>query len=146
MNERLLSVDEALETMLTGLEPLAIEWVGVDEAAGRVLAAPLRARLSQPPWDDSAMYGFAVRSADVAAATAERPVRLRVVMNDADLYSLKSDRAQLRPGGKVARRRGGNRTLIAIGNDRGRRDGNESEKDRKHANESLHGLHPYLWI
>ncbi|MFI5255473.1 MAG: gephyrin-like molybdotransferase Glp [Candidatus Limnocylindrales bacterium] len=79
MNEPLLSVDEALERMLSGIEPLPLESVGVDEAVGRVLAAPLRARLTLPPWDNSAMDGFAVRSADVEAATVDRPVRLRVV-------------------------------------------------------------------
>lgn len=79
MTEGLLSVEEALERMLTGIEPLPLEWVGVDDAVGRVLAGLLRARLTQPPWDNSAMDGFAVRSADVEAATVDRPVHLRVV-------------------------------------------------------------------
>jgi molybdopterin molybdotransferase len=50
------------------------EIVGLAEAAGRVLAAPVVARLTQPPADVSAMDGYALRAADAAAGA-----RLRVV-------------------------------------------------------------------
>jgi len=79
MSERLISVEEALERMLDGIRALPHESVGVDEAVGRVLAEPLAARVTLPPWDNSAMDGFAVQSTDVAAAAPDRPVRLRVV-------------------------------------------------------------------
>ena len=79
MSEALIPVEEALAMMLDGVVPLPPETVGVDEAVGRVLAEPLAALMTLPPWDNSAMDGFAVRSADVAAATAGAPVRLRVV-------------------------------------------------------------------
>ena len=79
MNEPLASLDEALERMLEGLRPLPAEEVEVEAAAGRVLARPLEARVAMPPWDNTAMDGFAVRSADVAAATGQAPVRLRVI-------------------------------------------------------------------
>jgi molybdopterin molybdotransferase len=78
MSERLLTVEEALAQMLAGIAALAPESVGVDDAVGRVLAEPLTALLTLPPWDNSAMDGFALRSADVAGARSERPVRLRV--------------------------------------------------------------------
>ncbi len=48
-------------------------------AIGRVLAAPVIARGDLPPWDCSAMDGYAVRAADLAGASPSRPVRLAVV-------------------------------------------------------------------
>jgi molybdopterin molybdotransferase len=67
----LIPVDEALARVLDGTVPMASESVPLGEALGRVLAAPLAARRTQPPTDVSAMDGYAVRSADVAAAGAE---------------------------------------------------------------------------
>ncbi len=67
----LLRLEVALERMLAGVVPLAAEEIALDEAVGRVLAAPLTARLTMPPWANSAMDGFAVRSVDVADATPE---------------------------------------------------------------------------
>jgi molybdopterin molybdotransferase len=73
-----LSLEEARARMLAGLEPLGPERVPLAEASGRILAADVIARHTLPPWDNSAMDGFAVREADVAAA-ADAPVVLRVV-------------------------------------------------------------------
>jgi molybdopterin molybdotransferase len=75
----LLSLEEALERILEGVDPLPPERVAIDAALGRVLAEPVIANVTLPPWDNSAMDGFAVRAADVAAAVPETPVRLRVV-------------------------------------------------------------------
>ena len=47
----------------------------MDDALGRVLAAAVVSTTALPPWDNSAMDGYAIRSADVAAATEERPGR-----------------------------------------------------------------------
>jgi molybdopterin molybdotransferase len=44
-----------------------------------VLAADVESEIALPPWDNSAMDGYAVRSADIAGATRNAPVRLRVV-------------------------------------------------------------------
>jgi molybdopterin molybdotransferase len=77
--ERLIPLEEALERMLSGLEPVDAETVALDEAVGRVLAEPLASRLTVPPWDNSAMDGFAVRSADTAGARADHAVTLDVV-------------------------------------------------------------------
>lgn len=71
----LLPVAEARARILSGLKTLPPEQVRLNEALGRTLAAPLDALRTQPPWDCSAMDGYAVRSADVAIA----PARLRVV-------------------------------------------------------------------
>lgn len=66
----LMSVDDALERALRGLTPLGVERVRIDQAAGRVLGEDLIATLTQPPFDSSAMDGYAVRAADVGALPA----------------------------------------------------------------------------
>jgi len=76
--ERLLSLEEALDRLLDGVETLPAEMAPLQEAAGRILAADLYADTALPPWDNTAMDGFAVRAADVAGATPDRPVHLRV--------------------------------------------------------------------
>jgi molybdopterin molybdotransferase len=70
----LLSVDDAQAQMLDGLIPLAAEEVALEEALSRVLAAPLTSLTTLPPWDNSAMDGFALRAAD-----AREGAQLRVV-------------------------------------------------------------------
>jgi molybdopterin molybdotransferase len=65
-----LSVDDALARVLQGIEPLEAETVPLADAHGRVLAADLSAKLTQPPFDGSAMDGYAVRAADVASLPA----------------------------------------------------------------------------
>jgi molybdopterin molybdotransferase len=60
----MLSVEEARARILGALEPVGAETVALSEAWNRVLAAPVRARLTQPPADVSAMDGYAVRAAD----------------------------------------------------------------------------------
>ncbi len=76
----MLSVEEAQATVLAGVEPLpGTEAVAPDEALGRVLASPVVAATALPPWDNSAMDGYAVRAADVRDAMDAAPVRLTVV-------------------------------------------------------------------
>jgi hypothetical protein len=70
-----LSVAEALGRILAGLRPLGSEQVAVSDALGRVLAEDVTARVTQPPAAVSAMDGYAVRAADVAAV----PARLAVI-------------------------------------------------------------------
>ncbi|MBV8915771.1 MAG: molybdopterin molybdotransferase MoeA [Acetobacteraceae bacterium] len=60
----MISVEEARARILASLRPTATETVSVSQAWGRVLAAPVEARLTQPPGDVSAMDGYAVRAAD----------------------------------------------------------------------------------
>jgi molybdopterin molybdotransferase len=65
-------IDEALARVLGRVAPLPLEDVPIAQAAGRVLAEPASARTDLPPFDSSAMDGFAVRAADT-------PGRLTVV-------------------------------------------------------------------
>jgi molybdopterin molybdotransferase len=69
----MLSIDEALERVLRGLAPLGAERVPLAEAAGRVAAAPATSAVDLPPFDRSAMDGYAVRAADTAPGV---PLRL----------------------------------------------------------------------
>ncbi|MTD93388.1 molybdopterin molybdenumtransferase MoeA [Hyphomicrobium sp. xq] len=66
----LLPVDEALRRILDGASALGTERVDLLAAADRVLAEDVTANLTQPPFDASAMDGYAVRAADVASVPA----------------------------------------------------------------------------
>ncbi|MCC5777566.1 molybdopterin molybdotransferase MoeA [Nitratireductor sp. B36] len=79
----LLPVDEALERILDGVKALPGENVPIEKADGRVLATPLAATRTQPPFHASAMDGYAVRAVDVQTPGARR---LRVVGESAAGY------------------------------------------------------------
>jgi len=70
---------EALRIVLDHTPRLGAETVAVADARGRVLADGVRSDRRLPPSDNSSMDGFAVRSADLTAASAEHPVALEVV-------------------------------------------------------------------
>ncbi|MFL0564279.1 gephyrin-like molybdotransferase Glp [Microbacterium sp. 179-I 1D1 NHS] len=91
----LRSVEEQLARVLAAVRPLPAEVVPIAETSGRTLAAPAVAAHDIPLFDNSAMDGFAVRAADVAAAEAGHPVSLRVV---ADLPAGVSDDPALSAG------------------------------------------------
>jgi len=75
----MLTVPEASSRILEHITPLAPERVSLLDALGRVLAESVRAPMTLPAWDNSAMDGYAVRGSDIEGATPERPVRLRVL-------------------------------------------------------------------
>ena len=78
--ERLRTVEEARAAVLAAVAgPVATEVAFLSEALGRVVAEPVVARTALPPWDNSAMDGYAVRAADTAGATEDTPIRLEVV-------------------------------------------------------------------
>lgn len=88
----LLPVEQARARILAALSPTAAETVALPDGAGRVLARPVLARLTQPPADVSAMDGYAVRAADAAegavlavigSAPAGRPFAGRVGQGEA---------------------------------------------------------------
>ena len=63
----LLPVAEAVARVLAGVTPLGAETVPIAEATGRVLAADLAATRTQPPFNASAMDGYALRGAEATA-------------------------------------------------------------------------------
>ena len=66
----MIPVGEAQSRILAALSPVGAETVGLDRADGRTLAADVTAALTQPPAPVSAMDGYAVRAADLAALPA----------------------------------------------------------------------------
>jgi len=88
----MLSVEEARVRILADLRPTPPETVALAEAAGRVTAGPVLARLRQPPADVSAMDGYALRAADgalgarltvIGTAPAGHPFAGRVGLGEA---------------------------------------------------------------
>ena len=72
----LISVDDALATVLDRVSVLSVEQVHVGQALDRVLAEDILAATSVPPFANSAMDGYAVRSADTTGASPGSPVTL----------------------------------------------------------------------
>ncbi len=62
----MISVEDARQRILAGLRPLPAEIVALADCWGRVTAAPVIARLTQPPADVSAMDGYALQAASGA--------------------------------------------------------------------------------
>ena len=74
----MIEFEAAQAAILREARPLPAVTLPLADAAGRYLLRPLRARFASPRFDQSAMDGYAVRVADVAAATPDEPVRLPV--------------------------------------------------------------------
>ena len=75
----MLSVAEASERILADIPRMPIERRPLLDALGMVLAEPVTAANTIPPWTNSAMDGYAVLGADVRSATSSAPVTLPVV-------------------------------------------------------------------
>ena len=76
----LLTVEAARDAVLAAIaSPLPADRIATADALGRILAEPVVAATSLPPWDNSAMDGYAIIAADTIRATASSPVRLTVV-------------------------------------------------------------------
>ena len=73
--EDLMRVEAALASVLARAEPLESETVSLAQAYGRTLAQDVASTRTQPPFDVSAMDGYALRAGDCAAV----PARLRVI-------------------------------------------------------------------
>ena len=76
---RVRSVDDHLRAVLEGMEPLDPLGLTLLDAQGCLLAEDVVAPWPLPSFDNSAMDGYAVRAADVAPASEQSPVVLRVV-------------------------------------------------------------------
>ena len=91
MTMALMPVEAARSRILLNVKPLAAEQVAIAQALGRVLAKPISARRDQPPFNASAMDGYAVRSEDVA-------VELKIIGISAAGHAFKG---KLKPGEAV---------------------------------------------
>ncbi|MGH3984865.1 MAG: molybdopterin molybdotransferase MoeA [Pseudonocardiaceae bacterium] len=89
------SVDEHSRVVAALLTATPVIRLPLVECAGLALAEPVTASLPLPPFDNSAMDGYAVRSVDVADATADKPVQLPV---PEDIPAGRTDSPSLQPG------------------------------------------------
>jgi len=71
----MISLEEALEKVTGGVEPLTTELVSIAEAHGRVLAEDVESRFTQPPAAVSSMDGYAV----IATDTQTTPASLNLI-------------------------------------------------------------------
>ena len=79
IDHRLLPLADAFALIAERVTPVTgIESVPLEDAAGRVLAEPLVAPLTQPPFNNSAMDGFAVRADDLAGGNRRLPIAARI--------------------------------------------------------------------
>jgi molybdopterin molybdotransferase len=75
----MLELEEALARILAVIPAPVAERIPLKNAHRRILAENVQAPIDLPTFDNSSVDGYAVRAADVAAATAAAPVRLRIV-------------------------------------------------------------------
>lgn len=72
-------VEEALKIVLDSIKVLGTERIPMQDSYGRVLAEDIHSGIYLPPWDNSAMDGYAVRWEDIKEASKDRPANLRIV-------------------------------------------------------------------
>lgn len=78
--QKLTLLEDAQRIVLDACQPLPVEKVGLIEALGRVLGEDIIAPRDNPPWDNSAMDGFAVRWEDIKQEHAiTKPMVLKVI-------------------------------------------------------------------
>jgi molybdopterin molybdotransferase len=78
-DHRLMPLADAYALIAERVQPVTgEETIGLDAALGRVLARPVAASLTQPPFANAAMDGFAVRFAELAAAGRRLPIAARI--------------------------------------------------------------------
>jgi len=75
----MISVEAALEIILSEIKPLGLERTSILLALGRVLGEDICASIDNPPWDNSAMDGYALRASDTKGASRGKPAILRII-------------------------------------------------------------------
>lgn len=74
----MISVESAVEIILKEIKPLGVESLDIMSAMGRVLGEDIIAARNNPPWNNSAMDGYALRADDTKTAP-DSPITLKVV-------------------------------------------------------------------
>ncbi len=75
----MITVEEALDKILSHIQPLGFEKVSILESQGRIIAEDIYAPRDIPPLDNSGMDGYAVRHEDIQHASSSQPVRLEII-------------------------------------------------------------------
>ncbi len=86
----MLTVDEALSSVLSHARPLATEHIGLAAALGSVLAEDVASDVDSPPHDKSTVDGYAVISSDLADGSGEFSVIEQVVAGAVPAHSVAS--------------------------------------------------------
>ncbi len=84
-----IKVDEARKIILEKIKVQGTEKVSINEALGRILSEDIIARRNNPPMDNSAMDGYALKAKDIELATSENPIKLEIIEDLAAGYSPK---------------------------------------------------------
>lgn len=84
----MITVEEALSTIIAETEVLGTETLNLISSLNRVLAEDIYSKDNLPPFDKSAMDGYAIKSKDTEGCSTEKPARLKVkgVIKAGDLY------------------------------------------------------------
>jgi molybdopterin molybdotransferase len=90
-----ISIDEAQRIVLESVSVLPAQRVPLLQALGCTLAEPVAAEIALPPFDNSAMDGYAVIAEDTGGAGAEAPRTLKVIE---DLPAGTAPARQVQPG------------------------------------------------
>jgi len=90
-----LTYDEAVVAIRSQIRPLDPELCAIDEALGRAAGEIVYSRVDHPPWNGSAMDGFAVRATEVDGASSETPIEM--IVSD-DIPAGAFPRGPLEPG------------------------------------------------
>lgn len=75
----MISVEAARKIILAEIRTMGSEKCLLSQTLGRTLAEEIISPLNQPPWDTSAMDGYAVRKADIPEASPSDPRKLKVI-------------------------------------------------------------------
>ena len=75
----MITIEEATEKLLARVRPLKAEEIPVRKSFGRILREDIRSPLSIPPFNKSAMDGYAVKAADINDASPKNPAALKVL-------------------------------------------------------------------
>ena len=97
----MISYAQALALVLAEAEPVVTQNIAPAEALGRVLAQDVSAPRSLPPFDNSAMDGFALRAADTRNAPVDLPVSASMAAGDAPLQGVPGGVVEIMTGAPV---------------------------------------------
>ena len=78
-SENMLSVEEARDSILKMMFVLNAEYLPISDSLGHVLSEDISSIIHVPPWNNSAMDGFAVMASDTENASINTPVKLTVI-------------------------------------------------------------------
>ncbi|ALM52530.1 gephyrin-like molybdotransferase Glp [Halomonas huangheensis] len=96
----LAPIKQAMQALLHEVGPLISENIPLADAAGRVLAEPVAAQMDVPPFDNSAMDGYALHHADAGSSL---PIASRVAAGDTPLALERGTCARIFTGGALPR-------------------------------------------